>query len=61
MEEKTKDFVGLKPLKDQFLRLAKTAISNEKRKSLGYKVHSLDSASDFIFQGNPGTGKTMFA
>jgi hypothetical protein len=44
LREKTKDFVGLKPLKEQFLRFAKTAILNEKRTGLGYKVNRLDSA-----------------
>ena len=60
VEEKTRDFVGLEPLKQQFLRFAKTEILNEKRKGLGYRVNN-GSVNHFIFQGNPGTGKTTFA
>ena len=58
MEASTRAFVGLEPLKQQFLRFAKTAILNQKRKQLGFHVEDMSSCLHFIFQGNPGTGKT---
>ena len=58
MEASTHSFVGLEPLKQQFLRFAKTAILNQKRKQLGFQVEDMSTQClHFIFQGNPGTGE----
>lgn len=61
MEESTHSFVGLEPLKQQFLRFAKTAVLNHKREKLGFQVEDMNTCLHFIFQGNPGTEKTTFA
>ena len=60
MKESTRSFVDLEPLKQQFLRFAKSAILNRKRKKLGFQVEDMDTCLHFIFQGNPGAGKTTF-
>ena len=61
MEESTRSFIGLEPLKQQFLRFAKTAVFNHKRKQLGFQVGDMNTCLHNIFQGNPGTEKTTFA
>jgi len=61
MEESTRSFVGLEPLKQQLLRFAKTAILNHKRKKLGFQVEDMNTCLHFIFQGNPTTRNTTFA
>jgi len=61
LQASTHSFVGLEPLKQQFLRFAKTAILNQKRKQLGFQVEDMSTQClHLIFQGNPGT-KTTFA
>lgn len=61
MEASTHSFVGLEPLKQQFLRFAQTAILNQKRKQLSFQVEDMSTQClHFIFQGNPGTRKTTF-
>ena len=47
LEASTRSFVGLEPLKQQFLRFAKTAILNQKRKQLGFQVDDLSTQCRF--------------
>lgn len=60
MEALTCSLVGLKALKQQFLRFAKSATSNKKIKHLGFQVEDMNTCLHFIFQGNQGTRKTTF-
>ena len=54
------NFVGLKNLKEQFLRFTRTQLQNDRRKHLGQAIAE-DTPLHLVFAGNPGTGKTTFA
>ena len=54
------EFVGLEPLKQQFLQFARMAVLDERRRNLSRNA-SPQGAMHFVFEGNPGTGKTTFA
>ena len=57
--EELNDLIGLKPVKDELARFAKTMLMDQQRKTAGLKT--LPMSHNMVFTGNPGTGKTTVA
>ena len=65
IEEQMKDIVGMKSIKDSLYRITKylqlTTIQNNRRSAQSHSLPSKIEPGNYMFIGNPGTGKTLIS